>query len=45
MKTKTIKKTTPAVVSIPTAPVITGGFTLGLDLGDRSHYVCKGVTH
>ena len=31
-------KTTPAVVL--TAPVIAGGFTLGLDLGDRSHYVC-----
>jgi transposase len=39
MKTKT-KKAPPSVVSTPPAPVITGGFTLGLDLGDRSHYVC-----
>ena len=38
MKTKT---KTPSVVSIPTpATVVPGGFTLGLDLGDRSHYVC-----
>ena len=43
MKTKTntnTKTTTPAVVSTPTAPVLSGGFTIGLDLGDRSHYVC-----
>jgi transposase len=34
-------KTTPSVVSTPTpAPASPGGFTLGLDLGDRSHYVC-----
>ena len=43
MKTKlntNPKTTTPAVVSTPTAPVISGGCTLGLDLGDRSHFVC-----
>jgi transposase len=41
MKTKTnTKTTTPSVVATPTAPVLSGGFTLGLDLGDRSHYVC-----
>jgi transposase len=39
MKIKT-KKTTPSVVLTPTAPVAAAGFTLGLDLGDRSHYVC-----
>ena len=33
-------KTTPSVVSTPAAPVIAGGFTIGLDLGDRNHYVC-----
>ena len=38
MKTKS---TTPSVVPTSTpAPVIPGGFTLGLDLGDRSHHVC-----
>ena len=38
---KTNKQTnTPSVVLTPTAPVPAGGFTLGLDLGDRSHYVC-----
>ena len=36
MKTKTI---TPFVVSTST-PVVSNGFTLGLDLGDRSHHVC-----
>jgi transposase len=43
MKTKTntnTKTTPPSVVSTPTAPVPAGGFTIGLDLGDRSHYVC-----
>jgi transposase len=43
MKTKTntkTKTTTPSVVATPTAPVPAGGFTIGLDLGDRSHYVC-----
>ena len=40
MKTNKKTKHTPSVVSTPTAPVITGGFTIGLDLGDRSHYVC-----
>jgi hypothetical protein len=36
-----IKTKTPSVVSTSTpAPVISGRFTLGLDLGDRSHYVC-----
>jgi len=30
---------TPSVVSTST-PVVSSGFTLGLDLGDRSHYVC-----
>jgi transposase len=41
MKTKTnTKLTTPSVVSTPKpAPVAAGGFTIGLDLGDRSHYV------
>ena len=33
-------KTAPSVVLTPTAPVLAGGFTIGLDLGDRSHYVC-----
>ena len=33
-------KTTPALVLTPAAPVLTGGFTIGLDLGDRNHYVC-----
>ena len=33
-------KTTPVAVLTPTAPVLAGGFTIGLDLGDRSHYVC-----
>jgi transposase len=38
MKTKNIN---PPVVSTSTpAPVIPGGFTLGLDLGDLSHHVC-----
>lgn len=33
---------TPAVVSTTTTPatVVPGGFTLGLDLGDRRHHVC-----
>jgi transposase len=39
MKTKN-KNNTPAVVSTATAPLAAGGCTLGLDLGDRSHYVC-----
>ncbi len=41
--TQTTKtNTTPSVVatSPPPAPVVPGGFTLGLDLGDRSHHVC-----
>ena len=40
--TKTTKtNTTPSVVStITPAPVVPGGFSLGLDLGDRSHHVC-----
>ena len=33
-------KTSPSVVLTSTAPVLAGGFTIGLDLGDRSHYVC-----
>jgi transposase len=38
MKTNT---TTPEVPTTPTpATIATGGFTLGLDLGDRSHHVC-----
>jgi transposase len=33
--------TTPSVVStITPTTVVPGGFTLGLDLGDRSHHVC-----
>jgi len=40
MKTTHKTKPAPSVVPTPTAPVITGGFTIGLDLGDRSHYVC-----
>ncbi len=39
MKTKTTK-TPPSVVLIPAAPVCAAGIILGLDLGDRSHYVC-----
>jgi hypothetical protein len=39
MKTKT--KNSSSVVPTPTpSPVAPGGFILGLDLGDRSHYVC-----
>jgi hypothetical protein len=38
---KKTTKTTPSVVSTSTpTPAAPGGFTLGLDLGDRSHYVC-----
>src|SRR5271168_3995812 len=33
-------KTSRSVVLTSTAPVLAGGFTIGLDLGDRSHYVC-----
>ena len=33
-------KTPPALVLTPAAPVLAGGFTIGLDLGNRSHYVC-----
>ena len=40
MKTKNKTNHTPSVVSTSTAPVHAGGFTIGLDLGDRSHYVC-----
>jgi hypothetical protein len=40
MKKPTNQPTTPSVVLTPAAPVAAGGFTLGLDLGDRSHYVC-----
>ncbi len=42
MKKQTNKLTnTPSVVpTLTPAPVAAGGFTLGLDLGDRSHYVC-----
>jgi hypothetical protein len=40
MKTKNKTNLTPSVVSTSAAPVPAGGFTLGLDLGDRSHYVC-----
>jgi hypothetical protein len=33
--------TTPSVVpTLTPAPVAAAGFTLGLDLGDRRHYVC-----
>jgi transposase len=33
--------TTPSVVPTTTpAAVVSGGFTLGLDLGDRHHHVC-----
>jgi transposase len=39
MKTKTTK-TTPSVVLTPAVSVGAAGFILGLDLGDRSHYVC-----
>src|SRR5208283_4736969 len=37
MKTKT--NTTPSLVSTSSAADVSG-FTLGLDLGDRSHHVC-----
>jgi transposase len=40
MKTKNKTNLTPSVVSTSTAPVHVGGFTIGLDLDDRSHYVC-----
>src|ERR1035437_1469503 len=34
-------KTTPSVVpTLTPATIVPGGFTLGLDLGDRSHHVC-----
>ena len=41
-KTNKTQTQTPSVVSTPPppAPVPPGGFTLGLDLGDRSHQVC-----
>jgi hypothetical protein len=32
--------TVSIVLTNPPASVVTGGFTLGLDLGDRSHHVC-----
>ena len=38
MKTKT--KNPPSVVSTPPAAAPPAGFTIGLDLGDRSHYAC-----
>jgi len=37
MKTNT---TVSVVLTNPPASVVPGGFTLGLDLGDRSHHVC-----
>ena len=37
MKTNT---TSPIVPTHTSATIATGGFTLGLDLGDRSHHVC-----
>ncbi len=40
MKTKNKTNLTPSVVSTSAAPAPAGGFTIGLDLGDRSHYVC-----
>jgi transposase len=40
-KPTNIPSVTPSVVpTLTPAPVAPGGFTLGLDLGDRSHYVC-----
>src|ERR1041385_1902690 len=35
-------KTAPSVVSLSPTParMVAGGFTLGLDLGDRQHHVC-----
>ena len=42
MKKQTNKQTnTPSVApTLRPAPATAGGFTLGLDLGDRNHYVC-----
>ena len=40
MKTTKKTKTTPSVVVTPAAPTSSGGYTIGLDLGDRSHYNC-----
>ena len=40
MKTTKKTKTTPSVVSTPAALAPPGGCTIGLDLGDRSHYHC-----
>ena len=40
MKTTKKTKTTPSVVVTPAAPASPGGYTIGLDLGDRSHYHC-----
>ena len=40
MKTTKKTKTTPSVVVTPAAPASPGGCTIGLDLGDRSHYHC-----
>jgi len=37
MKTNT---TSPVVPTPKPATIVSGGFTLGLDLGDRSHHVC-----
>ena len=40
MKTTKKTKTTPSVVVTPAAPASPGGYTIGLDFGDRSHYHC-----
>ncbi len=35
-----LRRDQSVVSTITPAPVVPGGFSLGLDLGDRSHHVC-----
>ena len=41
MKTK--NTTPPVVPTLTPATIVPGGFTLGLDVGDRSHHVCDRI--
>src|SRR5215510_11395898 len=40
MKTSTRQSQSSSVVCTSAAAVVSSGFTLGLDLGDRRHYLC-----